>query len=142
MDFFRIFVYKNNYFIMENFVIVFAVIVISVIVGLIVLNFETPFASKDRKIAFGILRNMDSKPISNIRSNGDYDFTFDLDGFTIHIQDLNLYVDDIRIYCNCWEARGICDKAYSIFNNDTIEKERMIRKDALIHFASKDKDKK
>lgn len=128
---------------MENFVIIFGIIVIiGVIVAGIVLNFETPFASEDRKIAFGILRNMDSKTISNIRSDGDYDFTFDLDGFTIHILYMRLYVDDIRIDCNCWVARGIREKAYSIFNNDTIEKERMIRKDALIHFAGKDKKTK
>lgn len=139
MDFFRIFVYKNNYFIMKIFLIVVVVWVVIWISAHIILTFETPFASKDRKIAFGILRNMDSRTISNIRSDGDYDFTFDLDGFTIRIHEESLYVDDIRIYCNCWEARGICNKAYSIFNNDTIEKERMIRKDALIHFS---KDKK
>lgn len=95
------------------------------------------YSLKDQKIARGILRNMNIESVTNITIDDNDNFIFDLDGFNIKAYDpQSLEVDNIKIYCDIWIARKIYIKAYKIFNNDKIEKERMIRKDALIHFGN------
>jgi len=92
------------------------------------------FRFSDNRIARGILKKMDINSVNNIVFSDDR-YSFELDGFNIRIEGSILYVDDIRMYCSYWISSKIHSKIYSIFNNDEIEKERMVRKDALIHFV-------
>ena len=121
---------------MENFVIIFGIIVIiGVIVAGIVLNFETPFASEDRKIAFGILRNMDSKTISNIRSDGDY-----------YIIQSSVLIDDLLDTLNLsWHDIGLEETDYSgetVGYVITSELERFPEKNEKLIFEAEQTDKK
>lgn len=91
---------------------------------------------KDHQIARGILKSVSIESVKDL-INDDGVFSFDLDGFHIKVYSSSLYVDDIKIYCTSLTINSIYDKVEKISNNDEIEKERMIRKDALIRFGGK-----
>lgn len=102
----------------------------------------------DQKIARGILKRMGVGSVTNISSTTSPDgYSFTLDGFniSIHRKDRGplsvgyyywLEVDGVKMECKDNTMKDIWNLSYNILNNDEIEKERMTRKDALIHFGN------